>query len=155
VIRGAAGQDLRRAADDFDRAAREAYGVAPRSSATGQALRTAVRLLGVLGSAGRGDLGTLIENLAGLAAAAAELRRLQHRAHQAAAARTAAGRLCCIVDRTRQPAHMQVPGRHKTAAATAYRDHADHPRQPAKTQPAVPGRDRRDPRSSRPHGPAP
>jgi hypothetical protein len=155
VVRGAAGQDLRRAADDFDRAAREAYGAVPPSSPTGQALRTAVRLLGVLGSAGRGDLGTLIENLAGLAAAAAELRRFQHRAHQAAAARTAADRLCRLADRTRQPAHIPVPGRHKNAAATAYRDHADHPRQPAETQPAAPGRDRRDPRSSRPHGPAP
>lgn len=152
VIRGAAGQDLRRAADEFDRAAREAYGGVPQSSPAGQALRTAVRLLGILESAGRGDLGTLIENLAALAAAAAELRRLQHRAHQAVAARTAVGSLA---DRTRQPAHIPAPGRHRSAAATAYRDHADHPRPPAKTQPAAPRRDRRDPRSSRPHGPAP
>jgi hypothetical protein len=155
VVRGAAGQDLRRAADDFDRAAREAYGAVPRSSPAGQALRTAVRLLGVLGSAGRGDLGTLIENLAGLATAAAELRRLQHRAHQAAAAQTAAGRLCRLVERTRQPAHIPVPGHRKTAAVTAHRDHADFPWQPAKTQPAVPGRDRRASGASRPHGPAP
>jgi hypothetical protein len=155
VIRGPAGQDLRRAAGDFDRAAREAYGRTPPATAAGQSLRTAIRLFAVLGSAGQGDLSTLIGNLADLAAAAAELRRLQHRVHQSAAAQTAAGRLCQLSDRTRQAAHIPAPEHRMSAAATAHRDHAGRPSQTVKTQPAASGRDHRDPRSGRPHGPAP
>ena len=96
VIRGAPGRELRRAADDFDRAARETYGTIPRPTPAGNSLRTAARLLAVLGAAAGGTavrLSMLITSLAALADAAAELRQAQQRAHQAAAARAAANRL--------------------------------------------------------------
>jgi len=96
VIKGAPGRDLRRAADDFGRAAREAYTAIPRPTPPGDAVRTTARLLSVLQAvSGRQALGlaALVVNLAELVMAGAELRAEQGRAHQAAAALSAAERL--------------------------------------------------------------
>jgi len=155
AVRGAAAKDLRHAANDFDRAAREAYGAVPRSSTTGQALRTAVLLLAVLGSAGGGDLSTLIANLADLATAAAELRRTQHRIHQAAAAYATASKLRRLVDRTHPSGRTPALRRSMSAVATAARDYADYPWQPASARSASPGNCRPESRGTHPHGPAP
>src|SRR6202453_222680 len=152
TVHGQAGWYLRAVAADFDRAAREAYRRQPPPSRAGEALRTAVRLLDVLGTTGRADLGTLVANLAGLAAAAAELRRMQGRAHQAAAARAATNRLCRMVNDAHQAARQPTPLHHATASATA---HQDSPKLPSSARPPRPRHDRRQPRSRRPHGPAP
>ncbi len=95
---GKAGRDLRRAADDFDRAAREAYGVVPSPAPPGETLRTVAQLLNVVAS-GRNPavlVAVLAENLTQLVSATAELRQLQRRAHQATAASAAATRLCRV-----------------------------------------------------------
>ena len=97
TVRGAAGRDLRRAAWEFDRAAREAFGTISAPTAGGDAIRTATRLLSVLGSVYGAspvvNLVRLLDNLSALAQITAELRRLQGRSHQATAARLAAERL--------------------------------------------------------------
>jgi hypothetical protein len=152
TVHGRAGRYLRAAAADFDRAARESYGHQPPLSRAGQALRTAVCLLDVLGTAGRADLGTLIVNLAGLAAAAAELRRMQGRAHQAAAARAATHRLCGMASDAHQAARQQAPLRHATASATA---HQDSPKLPSSARSPGLRHDPRKPGPRRPQGPAP
>jgi hypothetical protein len=102
AVRGPARRDLQQAADAFDRAAREAYGVIPRPTARGDALRTTSRLLAVLRSAGSSPaaLPMLITSLAELVAAVADLRQVQGRAHQEAAARAAAGQLRRIAQRS-------------------------------------------------------
>jgi hypothetical protein len=88
--------DLRRAADSYDRAARERYGRIPRASRAGHQLRATARLLAMTGQV-TGDA-TLIavalaSSLVALAVGVAELREAQHLAAQAAAARAAAERL--------------------------------------------------------------
>jgi hypothetical protein len=119
VIRGAPGRQIRRAADDFDRAARETHGTIPRQAPPGSSLRTASRLLAILGPAAGGTavrLSKLITSLAALADAAAELRQAQQRTCQAAAARAAATRLTGLRQNTAQ--HMS-PARSATAAESA------------------------------------
>lgn len=99
ALGGKARVDLRLAADDFDRAAREAFGVVPSPTAAGRSLRTAAALLAVTGGRGSG-LSTLFMNLANLAQATAELRRIQGRDHQAKAAQAAAITLRRLAKRT-------------------------------------------------------
>jgi hypothetical protein len=88
--------ELRQAADAFDRAARAAYGRIPAPSPAGNQLRQAARLIAASAHRTR-DPATiwlvLIVRLAALAEAIAELRAVQQRAAQAAAARTAARHL--------------------------------------------------------------
>jgi hypothetical protein len=155
TIRGQAGRDLRAAAGDFDRAAREAYGRVSAPSPAGQALRAAVRLLDVLADAGWGELGTLVTNLAALAAAAAELRRLQDRAYQAAAARAATERLYRLAVSARHQAPTSVQERRTTAAGIAHQDQAERPHELAAQHLTAPRRDHRRPKPGRPRGPAP
>ena len=88
--------DLRRAADAFDRAARATWGRIPAPTPAGTQLRQAARLIAASAHLARGSAGTwlvLIASLAALAEAVAELRAVQQRAAQAAAARTAARHL--------------------------------------------------------------
>jgi hypothetical protein len=155
TIRGQAGRDLREAAGNFDRAAREAYGRVPAPSPSGQALRVAVRLLDVLVGAGWGDLGTLVTNLAALAAATAELRHLQDRAHQAAAARAATERLYLLAVSARHQAPTPEQERRMKAAIIARQDHAEPSRELATQHPTAPRNGRRQSRPGRARGPAP
>lgn len=87
---------LRRAADAFDRAAREPYARVPRPTPLGHGLRNAARLMALTGPAG-GDNGraarALIVNLGLTVAAVAELRQAQRRIGSVAGARTAAAHL--------------------------------------------------------------
>jgi hypothetical protein len=87
---------LRRAADAYDRAARAPYGRVPPQTPEAERLRTAGRLLGLLGCApGDGTLvsAVLLAGLVALAAAIADLRQTQQHAAQAAVARAAAEHL--------------------------------------------------------------
>jgi len=162
VIRGAAGRDLRRAADEFDRAAREAYGVIPRLTPPGDLLRTTTSLLATLrttrGSPGLG-LAMLIVNLAELVSVAAVLRQMQGRIHQAAAAQTAADRLSRLAHSTTATptaAPSNVPGQAARASHIARLESpaAGIQRQaPYRPQSSRPGRP--PSRSRRPQGPAP
>jgi hypothetical protein len=94
VARALGSPALRRAADAYDRAARAPRGRVPPQTPEGERLRTAGRLLGLLGS-GDGTLvsAVLLAALVALAAAVAELRQAQQHAAQAAAARAAAEHL--------------------------------------------------------------
>lgn len=114
VIRGPAGQDLRRAASEFDRAAREARVVVPRPSPPGDTLRAAAQFLSLTrpGPAAR-KLRILVAILADLTEVAAELRQIQQRHHQAAAARTAHGCLTQLGERI--SAHGDEAARHLDA----------------------------------------
>jgi hypothetical protein len=162
VIRGAPGRDLRRAADDFDRAAREAHGAIPRPAAPGDALRTAAWLLPALGAIGGSQtatLATLIINLTGLVAAAAELRDAQLRIHQAEAARRAAERLHHLARRPRQastPAAriaQEYPAPHPWAKPSTFPTSTAQPQSPPRPRPPHPNRP--SSHSRRPHGPVP
>jgi hypothetical protein len=87
---------LRRAANSYDRAARERYGRIPAATRHGNQLRAAARLIAMTGQAtGQTTLiaVALAANLMALAVAVAELREAQQHAAQAAAARAAAERL--------------------------------------------------------------
>ncbi|CNF72071.1 Uncharacterised protein [Mycobacterium tuberculosis] len=89
-------QHLRRAADNYDRAARAPYGRIPRPTLAGHALRTAARLLALTGSAqNRATVSALllVTSLIALLETIAELRRLQNRQAQADAARKAAAQV--------------------------------------------------------------
>ena len=89
-------QELRRAADAYDRAARCAYGRLPRPTPAGNRLRAAARMLSaaaiVTGDPLIAQL-RLILQLAALAEAVIDLRAAQRHAAQASAARAAARRL--------------------------------------------------------------
>jgi hypothetical protein len=104
AVRGPAGQDLRRAAAEFDRAARNTRIVVPRRSPPGDALRTAARLLSITrpGSPTR-KIRALLTILAYLAATTAELRAIQHRRRQEIAATTAHATLVGIGARITDP----------------------------------------------------
>jgi hypothetical protein len=152
TIRGAARRDLQRAADDFDRAAREAYGAVPRQSRAGNAIRTATRLLWVLRTAtGNPSLAVLVVNLTDLVEAAAELRAIQHRAHQAAAARSAAAHLRHLAGQAQQ--QVPVKADRRPPAATP---RTDFPRT-AQSRPPRPARPAARPptRQRKRQGPAP
>jgi hypothetical protein len=92
--------ELRRAADAYDRAARQPYGRIPSPTPTGDRLRVAARLLALTGSADHRRLKSvkLVAGLAGLATAVADLRGIQRHAAQGAGARAAAE---CLLGTTR------------------------------------------------------
>jgi hypothetical protein len=163
AIRGPAGRELRHAADDFDRAAREAHIVVPRPTPPGDVLRAAARMLGITqpGSTAR-SLQVLLTVLADLVAASAELRDIQRRRHQAAAARAAGARLNRLRQRVGSDAETavantgypdrdsaRIAGADIPRAAGLPRDEAGRPEQPALE------RRRRQHGMDRPHGPAP
>jgi hypothetical protein len=152
TIRGPARNDLRRAADDFDRAAREAYGAVPRPSRAGNAIRTATQLLWVFRTVtGDRGLAVLAVNLAELAEAAARLRAIQHRAHQASAARSAAARLRHLARQSRQHVSARAD---RQPAATIPRTDFPRAAQPHRPQPVRPA-PRPPSRQRCPPGPAP
>ncbi len=96
LAEGRRGGPLSRAAEDMDRAGREAWGRTPAPSPTGSGLRSVARLLAVTGRARRDEttqLLALVLNLAAIVEATARLRATQDRAAQAAAARSAAEQL--------------------------------------------------------------
>ena len=105
---------LRRAADAYDRAARQPYGRVPAPTPAGNQLRHAVQLISAYAHL-TGDRTltpvVLLVRLAALAEAVAELRESQQRAAQAAAALRAARHLRTA---TRPPA-ARPPGRPVTA----------------------------------------
>jgi hypothetical protein len=102
---------LRRAADDYDRAARQPWGRIPAPTPAGNQLRHAARLISAYASlAGDRTLTpvVLLVRLAALAEAVAELRESQQRAAQAAAALRAAQHLRTA---TRPTPPTRPPGR--------------------------------------------
>ena len=145
VIGGTSGREIRRAADTFDRAAREAYRVTPRPTPAGNGLRTAARLLSALGTAtGPGiRVGDLIANLIALAEETARLRLARMQLHQATAATSAARQLAIVCregSRVRAPARETATvtrRRTKTAAGLAAMDLAGpaRPQSPGRTPP--------------------
>ena len=106
---------LRRAADAYDRAARQPYGRVPAPTPAGNQLRHAAQLISAYAHL-TGDRTltpvVLLVRLAVLAEAVAELRESQQRAAQAAAALRAARHLRTA---TRPPAATRPPGRPVTA----------------------------------------
>jgi hypothetical protein len=83
AVRGPAARDMRRAADDFDRAAREANRVVPRRTKDGDILRFAARFLAATNAAHSPAVrqaALLVRMLAELADATAELREARQRA---------------------------------------------------------------------------
>jgi len=109
---------LRRAADDFDRAARQPYGRIPAPTPAGNQLRHAARLISAYAYL-TGDRTltpiVLLVRLAALAEAVAELRESQQRAAQAAAALRAARHLRTAT----RPTSTRPPGRPATATTPA------------------------------------
>jgi hypothetical protein len=111
-------RDLRRAADELDRAARQPWGRIPAPTPAGNQLRHAARIISAYAYL-TGDrtltLIVLLVRLAALAEAIAELRESQQRAAQAAAALRAARHLRTA---TRPAlATARPPGRPATATA--------------------------------------
>jgi hypothetical protein len=110
-------RELARAADFFDRAAREPYGRQPPLTPYGTNLRTAARALALSGIRGQrgnrpslaGVLSHLVVQLAALIEAIAEHRQLQQRAAQAAAARKAAAQLARLSRPTPRPPSPTLP----------------------------------------------
>jgi hypothetical protein len=89
-------QELRRAADAYDRAARSAHARLPRPTPTGNRLRAAARILSVVAIVTGDPLIAqlrLILQLAALAEAVTDLRTAQRHAAQASAAQAAVERL--------------------------------------------------------------
>lgn len=96
VSEGRRGGPLTRAADTYDRAARDLHGRQPRRRPVGDAVRSTARLVAMLGRASRDEttqVMALVANLAALADAVAGLRYAQHRRGQADAAHVSAHRL--------------------------------------------------------------
>ena len=136
--------DLRQAADAFDRAARAQYGRIPAPSPAGNQLRQAARLIAASAHLARDPALTwlvLIASLAALAEAVAELRAAQQRAAQAAAARTAAR-------------HLRAAGRPAPAARPGgpRRQHGGPARRPVLPRPGRPGPPRGPHRGGPPPG---
>ena len=108
-------RNLRRAADSFDRAARQPYGRIPSPTPAGNQLRHAARIISAYAYL-TGDRTltpvVLLVRLAALAEAVAELRESQQRAAQAAAALRAAQHLRAA---TRPAPLTRPPGRPATA----------------------------------------
>ncbi len=165
---------LRRAADDYDRAARQPYGQIPAPTPAGNQLRHAARLISAYAYL-TGDRAltpvVLLVRLAALAEAVAELRESQQRAAQAAAALRAAQHLRAA---TRPTPPTRPPGRPTTATTTPAPKPSrprpataaglaqlsfpgpPRPRQPAPGQPGPGPHDPPPPRRPpppRPHGP--
>ena len=147
--------DLRRAADAFDRAARAAWGRIPAPTPAGTQLRQASRLIAASAHLARRPAGTwlvLIASLAALAEAVAELRTVQQRAAQAAAARTAARHLHAAADPARA-ARPETAPRANTAARLATLSFPGPPA-PGRPRPA-PKRSAAGPGGPRPAPPRP
>lgn len=93
---------LHRAAEVFDRAARDLYGRVHRSTSRSQEMRAMSRLVALMGRISGDDDAiaalALVMDLARLADTVEQLRRAQHRLHQADAARTAAKALRLVAD---------------------------------------------------------
>ena len=160
---------LRRAADDYDRAARQPWGRIPSPTPAGNQLRHAARLISAYAYL-TGDRTltpvALLVRLAGLAEAVAELRESQQRAAQAAAALRAARHLrsATTPPATRPPAAPTTPPAlkparlHPAAAGLAQLSFPSppRPRLPAPGQPG-PGPHQppppRQPPLPRPRGP--
>jgi hypothetical protein len=161
AVRGLPARELRRAADEFDRAARESYGRTPPRSSAGNGLRTVARLLAILGgSSDLARLTTLVANLADLADAVAELRRAQRRDHQAAAALASAERLSHLASEARAWSASTVRSATATSMPPTRVADAGFPVLPVRQRPAPsrpqahrPGQPRTS--SRRPQGPAP
>ncbi|MET9303141.1 relaxase [Micromonospora aurantiaca] len=98
---------LHRAAEVFDRAARDLYGRVRRSTNRSQEMRAMSRLVALMGRISGDDDAiaslALVMDLARLADALEQLRTAQQRLHQAEAARAAAGALRAVAG-GRQPA---------------------------------------------------
>ena len=97
LVEGARVGPLTRAADAYQRAARELWGRTPPSAPTGAALRAVARSLAVAGRSRRDEgaqVTALVVALIALTEALAELRRAQDRAAQAAARRVPPPRSC-------------------------------------------------------------
>ena len=96
AARALGNQELRRAADAYDRAARSAYARLPRPTPTGNRLRAAARILSAVAIATGDPLIAqlrLILQLAALAEAVTDLRTTQRHAAQASAAQAAVEQL--------------------------------------------------------------
>ena len=101
---------LRRAADDYDRAARQPYGRVPAPTPAGNQLRHAARLISAYAYLTGDRMLTpvvLLVRLSALAEAVAELRQAQQRAAQA----TAALRAACHLRTATWPPATRPPGR--------------------------------------------
>jgi hypothetical protein len=99
IVEGSWVGPLTRAADAYDRAARELWGRTPVPHPTGTALRTVARVMAMTGRARRDEsaqLMALVVNLIAMTQAVAQLREAQDRAAQAAAARSAAEQLRAV-----------------------------------------------------------
>ncbi len=125
AARALGNQELRRAADAYDRAARSAYGRLPRPTPTGNRLRAAARILSTM-AIGTGDpliaQLRLILQLAALAEAVFDLRTAPRHAAHAAAARTAAERLYAA-----RRSYASSPGGRATARAHGNQAARDFP----------------------------
>ena len=162
---------LRRAADDYDRAARQPWGRIPVPTPAGNQLRHAARLISacayLVGDRTLTPVVLLIR-LAALAEAVAELRESQQRAAQAAAAFRAARHLRTAtrsappatrppgrpVTATTPPAAKPTRPRPATAAGLAQLSFPDPPR-PRRPAPGQPGPRPDDPPPRRPPSPRP
>jgi hypothetical protein len=103
IVEGSRVGPLTRAADAYDRAARELWGRTPAPHPTGNALRNVARAMAMTGRARRDEsaqLMALVVNLIAMTHAVAQLREAQDRAAQAAAARAAAKQLRAVKTRT-------------------------------------------------------
>jgi hypothetical protein len=126
-------QQLRCAADTYDRAARAPHGRLPSRSCDGDQLRRTTRLIALTGQAtGDSTLTAIafVANLIALATAVAELRRAQQHAAQSAAAHAAARHLHAAMTRARShpphPAQAHTPRRSR-ASGVAGIVHGDFP----------------------------
>ncbi|MFC0862387.1 relaxase/mobilization nuclease domain-containing protein [Sphaerimonospora cavernae] len=106
---------LARAAEQYERAGRNAYGRIPSPSPEGVRLRAAARLLALAGIAGGRDTTlagvALVGALASLVASVADLRQARQQAAQAAAARQAASELLTQVTVSAMPPGQAQPVR--------------------------------------------
>ena len=139
---------LRRAADDYDRAARQPWGSVPAPTPTGNQLRHAARLMAAYAYL-TGDRTltpvVLLVRLAALAEAVAELRESQQRAAQAAAALRAARHLRTATRPPERPAAPATPPApkparpHPAAAAGLAQLSFPSPPRPRRPAPDQPG----------------
>jgi len=116
IVEGTRIGPLTRAADAYDRAARELWGRTPAPHPTGIALRNVARAMAMTGRARRDEsaqLMGLVVNLIAVTQAVAQLREAQDRAAQATAARTAAE-------------HLRTATTHRAVAARVARSAGVH-----------------------------
>jgi hypothetical protein len=128
IVEGTRIGPLTRAADAYDRAARELWGRTPAPHPTGIALRNVARTMAMTGRARRDEsaqLMALVVNLIAVTQAVAQLREAQDRAAQATAARTAAEHLRTA---TTHRAFAARVARSAGVHATTTRPHREPPR---------------------------